>query len=399
MNILVIPVQSVSDLITNSSSEVFILETGKTCEEVNTILNTFTSGFRHPEVFSLKDFREWRKKLRNGEIEDDWSYPGSIFSIANGWFKDPEDEEDLLNLRMDFLFDPFETIDYGDELIVHGYSSSYKEPIHDAFIEYLNSNWDKVGHDINRVLAEEEDDAVSSIDWKTLRRHNYWFKNALEDVAKEFLKNYDGPKPTVWNVSKREDVRELDGKVLVVSNDDNSIPYDTWDKINSLFKLQSLNDVVTNSSMEVYQEATQYTVDAVKDIINVILKISGSDKSCDDLFTVSINYEDMLESYFEDILDKSDIDEEYLGMIEEIRSRKDDSGRFISDSEAYAELVKTGLVGDVVPTIEEYVGNFDSDWRYPTTEVSIIPKGEAERSDIAILNKINDLFCVEACYN
>lgn len=37
MNILVIPVQSVSDLITNSSSEVFILETGKTCEEVNTI--------------------------------------------------------------------------------------------------------------------------------------------------------------------------------------------------------------------------------------------------------------------------------------------------------------------------------------------------------------------------
>lgn len=40
MNILVIPVQSVSDLIT--------------------ILNTFTSGFRYPEVFSLKDFREWR---------------------------------------------------------------------------------------------------------------------------------------------------------------------------------------------------------------------------------------------------------------------------------------------------------------------------------------------------
>lgn len=41
------------------------------------------------------------------------------------------------------------------------------------------------------------------------------------------------------------------------------------------FRLQSLNDVVTNSSMEVYQEATQYTVDAVKDIINVILKIGG----------------------------------------------------------------------------------------------------------------------------
>lgn len=67
MNILVIPVQTVSDIITNSSSEVFILDTGKTCEEVNTMLHTFTSGFDYPEVFSLKDFREWRKKLRNGE--------------------------------------------------------------------------------------------------------------------------------------------------------------------------------------------------------------------------------------------------------------------------------------------------------------------------------------------
>lgn len=125
MNILAIPVQSISDLITNSSSEVFILDTGKTCEEVN--------------------------------------------------------------------------------------------------------------YDINRVLAEEEDDTVDCIDWKTLHRHSYWFKNALWDISKEFLKSYDGPRPTVWEISKAEDVRRLDGKVLVVSNDDNSIPYDTWDKINSLF--------------------------------------------------------------------------------------------------------------------------------------------------------------------
>lgn len=69
MNILVIPVQTVSDIITNSSSEVFILDTGKTCEEVDTMLHTFTSGFSYPEVFSLKDFREWRKKVRSGVFE------------------------------------------------------------------------------------------------------------------------------------------------------------------------------------------------------------------------------------------------------------------------------------------------------------------------------------------
>lgn len=239
MNILIIPVQSVSDLITNSSSEVFILETEKTCEEVNTILSTFTSGFRYPEVFSLGDFREWRKKLRNGEIEDDWSYPGTIFSIAKGWFRDPEDEGDLLDLRMNFLFDPFETISYGNGYVAYSYSSNYKEPIHDTFIKYLNDNWDRVAHDINQVLAE--DDAVSSIDWKTLRRHNYQLKDALEDATKEFLKNYNGPQPTVWNISKSSDVRELDGKVLVVSNDDNTIPYDTWDKINTLFNGRNIH--------------------------------------------------------------------------------------------------------------------------------------------------------------
>lgn len=165
------------------------------------------------------------------------------------------------------------------------------------------------------------------------------------------------------------------------------------------FRLQSLNDVVTNSSMEVYQEATQYTVDAVKDIINVILKIGGSDKSCDDLFTVSIDYSDMLEDYFDDCLDRSDIDEEYLGMIEEVRNRKDDNGYFISNSEAYKELVNMGIVGDVLETIEEFTRNFDCDWRYPTTQVSIIPKNSDKKSDAAILNKINDLFYVEACYN
>ena len=86
-------------------------------------------------------------------------------------------------------------------------------------------------------------------------------------------------------------------------------------------------------------------------------------------------------------------------MIEEVRNRKDDNGYFISNSEAYKELVNMGIVGDVLSTIEEYVENFDCDWRYPSTEVSIVPKGEASPADVAILNKINDLFNVEACYN
>lgn len=73
------------------------------------------------------------------------------------------------------------------------------------------------------------------MDWKTLRRNHYWLEDPLYDLTKEFLKNYNGPKPMAWEVSTREDVRNLDGKVLVVSEDDNSIPYESWDKIRELF--------------------------------------------------------------------------------------------------------------------------------------------------------------------
>lgn len=56
-----------------------------------------------------------------------------------------------------------------------------------------------------------DEDETDNIDWGTLREYNHWFEDALQDISKEFLKNYNGP--TVWEVS----------------NDD------TWDKINSLF--------------------------------------------------------------------------------------------------------------------------------------------------------------------
>lgn len=233
--LLIIPMQSISDVVTNSSSEVFILNTDKSCEEVNTILGTFTRGFRYPEIFSLEDYREWRKKIRNGEIEDDYSYPGTIFSIADGWFKDPEDEEDLLELRMDFLFDPFETIDYGGGIIARSYRYDYKEPIHETFIKYINDNWDRVKESVNEVLKSFDKPPVDKVTWHIIRADHYWMKDALNDLAIEFLKSYDGPKPTVWDISKREDVTRLDGKILVVSEDDNSIPYDTWNKIRELF--------------------------------------------------------------------------------------------------------------------------------------------------------------------
>lgn len=169
-----------------------------------------------------------------------------------------------------------------------------------------------------------------------------------------------------------------------------------------IFKLQSLNDVVTNSSMEVYQEATGHTVEAVKDIINVILKISGSNKTCNDLFTVSIDYDDMYDKYFEDYIDNlgpEDLDEEYLGVVANKRNNKKLNGCYYTYKELYQELVDMGLVGDVLQTIESYTSNYDCDWGYAETSVSIIPKGECDARDIVTLSIINSLFNVNASYN
>ena len=156
--------------------------------------------------------------------------------------------------------------------------------------------------------------------------------------------------------------------------------------------LQSFNDIVTNSSMEVYQEATDYTVSSIKEIINTILKIAESDKKCDDLFTVYIDYENMFEDYFEDIARLCKGNEELERQIDEIQESRE------SYSVLYNKCLEV-ITANGLPTIEEFVENYDSEWRYPSTEVRIIPKTPCTKTDLAILDRINNLFDLEAQYD
>lgn len=56
-------------------------------------------------------------------------------------------------------------------------------------------------------------------------------------------------------------------------------------------KVQSCSDIITNSSTEVYllTGGTQY----VKELIDTLLKLAGSDYTCDELFRI-----DDLENYY-----------------------------------------------------------------------------------------------------
>ena len=156
------------------------------------------------------------------------------------------------------------------------------------------------------------------------------------------------------------------------------------------FYLQSFNDVVTNSSMEVYQEATDYTVSSIKKIIDTILKIAQSDKKCDDLFDVFIDYNEMLEEYFEKIEDSCK-DEELKHLIDEISENRD-----LTLTEVYNKCSDT-IISSGFPTIEQYVKNYDDGWGgYPRTEVKIIPKDSCTKEELEILDRINSLFNLES---
>ena len=65
--ISIITIHSEIDLITNSSTELFICNTNKSLEIVKEILesNKNLSGYQEPWVFNLDKYREWRKKYRN----------------------------------------------------------------------------------------------------------------------------------------------------------------------------------------------------------------------------------------------------------------------------------------------------------------------------------------------
>lgn len=57
--------------------------------------------------------------------------------------------------------------------------------------------------------------------------------------------------------------------------------------------MHSFVDLITNSSTEIYIEATEKTIESLKGLINNLLKVGGSELTCDDLFTIQLNPEDL----------------------------------------------------------------------------------------------------------
>lgn len=57
--------------------------------------------------------------------------------------------------------------------------------------------------------------------------------------------------------------------------------------------VHSLVDLITNSSTQVYVEATESSIKALRELISAILLMGGSNKTCDDLFSIELNPTDI----------------------------------------------------------------------------------------------------------
>lgn len=219
MKLLVLDTQSISDVVTNSSSEVFILNNNKTCEEVNNILQSFTTGFRYPELFDLEDYRKWKKSTKDEDV--DFHYPYSLYEFIRGYFYDSDDEDDVINYRNDFLFYP-----YNYTFGFPTYGGGYYERIQVDFAMYLN----KRKEEVKKYIPEFKNATPETIIYG-----DYPFGKLPKSFYKEFYDSYRGELPKQMEIPDKENVKNLDGKILVLSENDNTIPFDDFDKINELF--------------------------------------------------------------------------------------------------------------------------------------------------------------------
>jgi hypothetical protein len=85
-------------------------------------------------------------------------------------------------------------------------------------------------------------------------------------------------------------------------------------------KIQSVSDIITNSSTEVFMIYDEAAFKSIKELANAILALGNSDKTFDDLFEIKAS---VSESFFEDYPEYEGKDENEI--LE--RARKEDKWR------------------------------------------------------------------------
>lgn len=175
-------INSVSDVITNSSSELFVInDKNTTLDHLKNIINPILDGYYEPFVFNLDTFRKW---VESSE-EDNSTDIDTCFQTIYDWFID---------------------LEYPSGLTYYIRDTLYKLRLED-YIKLENS-----------LLKELYAELIKKYDT------NYSSYKEIE----AFLQTYDEDKINkiidyLLNTNFEYDIRKLNGKIILLSEEENSI--------------------------------------------------------------------------------------------------------------------------------------------------------------------------------
>lgn len=175
-------ISSVSDVITNSSSELFVInDKNTTLDHLKNIINPILDGYYEPFVFNLDTFRKW---VESSE-EDNSTDIDACFQTIYDWFID---------------------LEYPSGLTYYIRDTLYKLRLED-YIKLENS-----------LLKELYAELIKKYDT------NYSSYKEIE----AFLQTYDEDKINkiidyLLNTNFEYDIRKLNGKIILLSEEENSI--------------------------------------------------------------------------------------------------------------------------------------------------------------------------------
>lgn len=207
MEVFIIKKQSESDVITNSSSEVFIMNTDKSPDEIVKILNSFTYGF-NPNIYRF-NLEEYKKALadRNPDLYDERFGYATPFNVAEEEFVDKKDKVACAKALVKNLW-------WEDDKILR------------KFCDFIGYNYEPGMWHVTLTDNISEYHINSENADKVLK----WF----EDNKDRFDYDY-------CNLDNLNDLNDLDGKLMLFSEDDNSIPYEDFEKIEELFNAERIH--------------------------------------------------------------------------------------------------------------------------------------------------------------
>lgn len=175
-------INSVSDVITNSSSELFVInDKNTTLDHLKNIINPILDGYYEPFVFNLDTFRKW---VESSE-EDNSTDIDACFQTIYDWFIDLE------------------------------YPSGLTYYIRDTLYKLRLEDYIKLENSLLKELYAE-----------LIKKYDTDYPSYKEIEA--FLQTYDEDKINkiidyLLNTNFEYDIRKLNGKIILLSEEENSI--------------------------------------------------------------------------------------------------------------------------------------------------------------------------------